>query len=112
MGAPSNAGAKPGCIVAVVRIANVKTRELLRLLRRMGLVQDNRDHANFYHTWLNLRTKVSHGDGEVGAGLMGDIAIKQLKMNSADEFRAALGGNTPAAISTPTRRGTASPWTE
>ena len=79
----------------MVRIANVKTRELLRLLRRMGFIQDNRDHAKFYHLWLNVRTKVSHGDGEVGAGLMGDIAIKQLKFNSADEFRAALRGNIP-----------------
>ena len=26
---------------------------------------------------------------------MGDIAIKQIKMNSADEFRAALAGNIP-----------------
>jgi hypothetical protein len=48
----------------------------------MGFVQDNRDHANFRHLWLNLSTKVSQGDGEIGAGLMGDIAIKQLKMNS------------------------------
>lgn len=38
---------------------------------------------------------VSHGDKEVGAALMGDIAIKQLKMNSADEFRAALRGDIP-----------------
>ena len=26
---------------------------------------------------------------------MGNIAIKQMKMNSADEFRAALRGNIP-----------------
>jgi hypothetical protein len=61
----------------------------------MGFVQDNRDHANFRHLWLNLSTKVSQGDGEIGAGLMGDIAIKQLKMNSADEFRAAMRGDIP-----------------
>ena len=79
----------------MVRIANVKTRELLRLLRRMGFEQDNRDHIYFDHRWLRIRVKVSHGDKDIGAGLMGDIAIKQLKMNSADEFRAALRGNIP-----------------
>ena len=79
----------------MVRIANVKTRELLRLLRRMGFIQDNRDHAYFNHRWLRLRVKVSHGDKEVGSSLMGDIVTKQLKMNSADEFRAALRGNIP-----------------
>jgi len=42
-----------------------------------------------------LWTQVSHGDREIGAGLMGDIAIKQMKMNSADEFRAALRGDIP-----------------
>ena len=38
---------------------------------------------------------VSHGDRDIGAALMGDIAIKQLKMNNADEFRAALRGDIP-----------------
>lgn len=79
----------------MVRIANVKTRQLLRLLRRMGFTQSNRDHAYFIHAWLHLRTKVSHGDKEVDADLMGEIAIVQLKMNSAEEFRAALRGNIP-----------------
>ena len=79
----------------MVRIANVKTRQLLRLLRRMDFTQSNRDHAYFIHAWLNLRTKVSHGDKEVDADLMGEIAIVQLKMNSAEEFRAALRGNIP-----------------
>ena len=68
---------------------------MLRLLRRMGFVQTNRDHVFFIHAWLNLRTKVSHGDKEVDADLMGEIAIVQLKMNSADEFRAALRGDIP-----------------
>ena len=77
----------------VPRIANVKTRELIRLLRRMRFIQSNRDHVYFYHEWLNLSTMVSHGDRNVGAALMGDIAIKQLKFNSADEFRAALRGD-------------------
>ena len=77
------------------KIANVKTRELLRLLHRMGFSHDNRDHAYFYHGWLGLWTKVSHGDKEVNAFLMGKIAIDDLKMNSADEFRAALRGNIP-----------------
>ena len=79
----------------MVRIANIKTRQLLRLLRRMGFTQSNRDHAYFIHAWLNLRTKVSHGDKEVDADLMGEIAIVQLKMNNADEFRAALRGDIP-----------------
>ena len=79
----------------MVRIANVKTRQLLRLLRRMGFTQSNRDHAYFIHAWLNLRTKVSHGDKEVDADLMGEIAIVQLKMNSAEEFRRALRGDIP-----------------
>ena len=79
----------------MVRIANVKTRDLLRLLRRMRFTLDNRDHAYFYHEWLKLSVMVSHGDKDIGATLMGDIAIKQLKMNSADEFRAALRGNIP-----------------
>ena len=84
----------------MVRIANVKTRELIRLLRRMRFVQDNRDHTYFYHEWLmssgsRLWTMVSHGDKDIGAALMGDIAIKQMKMNSAEEFRAAMRGNIP-----------------
>ena len=79
----------------MARIVNVEARELLRLLRRMGFYQSNRDHAYFYHAWLNLRTKVSHGDKEINAVLMGKIAIEDLKMNSADEFRAALRGNIP-----------------
>ena len=68
---------------------------MLRLLRRMGFIQDNRDHIYFNHLWLLLRVKVSHGDKEVGPALMGDIVIKQLKMNSAEEFRAALRGDIP-----------------
>ena len=77
------------------RIANVKTRELLRLLRRMRFTRHNGDHVYFYHEWLKLYVMVSHGDKDIGATLMGDIAIKQLKMNSADEFRAALRGDIP-----------------
>ena len=61
----------------------------------MGFTQSNRDHAYFVHAWLNLRTKVSHGEKELDADLMGEIAIVQLKMNSADEFRAALRGDIP-----------------
>ena len=77
------------------RIANVRTRQLLRLLRRMQFVQDNRDHACFYHEWLRVSTRVSHGDKEINALLMGKIAIDDLKMNSAEEFRAALRGEIP-----------------
>ena len=43
------------------RIANIQTRELIRLLRRMRFRQDNRDHSYFYHEWLRLSTRVSHG---------------------------------------------------
>ena len=77
------------------RIANVKARELIRLLRRMRFTQHNRDHVYFYHEWLNISAMVSHGDKEIDADLMGNIAIKQMKMNSADEFCAALRGNIP-----------------
>ena len=77
------------------RIANVKARELIRLLRRMRFIQSNRDHVYFHHEWLNLSTMISHGDRTVGAALMGDIAIKQLKFSSAEEFRAALRGDIP-----------------
>ena len=76
-------------------IANIKTRELIRLLRRMRFVQDNRSHTVFLHEWLNLRAMVSHGDKDVPAVLMGRIVMGQLKMNSVAEFRAALRGNIP-----------------
>ena len=81
--------------LAIARIANIRPRELLKLLRRMGFIQSNRDHVFFVHSWLNLRTKVSHGDREIDALLMGKIAIDDLKFNGADEFRAALRGNIP-----------------
>lgn len=67
----------------------------------MRFVQDNRDHTYFHHEWLvmssgtRLWTMVSLGDKDIGATLMGDIAIKQLKMNNAEEFRAALRGDIP-----------------
>ena len=77
------------------RIANVSTRELLRLLRRMRFSRHNRHHAYFYHEWLLITTHISHGDKEINALLMGKIAIDDLKMNSADEFRAALHGDIP-----------------
>ena len=44
---------------------------------------------------MNLRTKISHRDKDVNALLMGKIAIDDLKMNSAEEFRAALRGDIP-----------------
>ena len=77
------------------RIANVSSRDLIRLPRRMRFERYDRDHIYFYHEWLNLWTKLSHGDREVNPALMGRIAIKQLKMNSAEEFRAALRGDIP-----------------
>ena len=77
------------------RIANVSTREILRLLRRMRFFRHNRHHAYFYHQWLPITTHISHGDTEINALLMGKIAIDDLKMNSAEEFRAALRGDIP-----------------
>ncbi len=77
------------------RIANVRTRDLIRLLHRMRFVRNNQDHARFRHEWLPLWTKVSHGDKEIRPALMGDIVTKQLKMNSVAEFRAAMSGNIP-----------------
>ena len=67
----------------------------MRLLRRMRFSQYNRHHIFFYHEWLELWTKISHGDKEINATLMGKIAIDDLKFNSADEFRAALRGEIP-----------------
>ena len=95
MGAASGALPKFSARVTMPRIANVRPRDLIRLLRRMRFERDDRDHINFCHEWLNLRTKVSHGDKEIDADLMARIAIRQLKMNSAEEFRAALAGNIP-----------------
>ena len=95
MGPPGRTGFGSDDHLAMPRIANVRTRELLRLLRRMRFVQDNRDHACFYHQWLRVSTRVSHGDKEINALLMGKIAIGDLKMNSAEEFRAALRGDIP-----------------
>ena len=77
------------------RIANVSSRELLRLLRRMRFVRSNSHHIYFRHEWLGISTHVSHGDKEIDPLVMGKIAIDDLKMNSADEFRAALRGNIP-----------------
>ena len=94
------------------RIANVKARDLIRLLHRMNFERYDRDHIYFYHEWLNLWTKISHGDKDIDAALMGRIAIRQLKMNSADEFRAALRGDIPsrAVTLTPTHPGTDNLW--
>ena len=61
----------------------------------MRFDRDDRDHFYFYHEWLNLWTKISHGDKDVDPALMGRIAIRQLKMNGAEEFRVALRGDIP-----------------
>ena len=50
------------------------------------------------------------GYKEIAPSVMGKIAIDDLKMNSADEFRPALRGDIPRRYLDPTRRGTASPW--
>ena len=56
------------------KIANVRPRDLIRLLHRMRFDREDRDHANFCHEWLNLWTKISHGDKEIDADLMGRIS--------------------------------------
>lgn len=77
------------------RIANVKARDLIRLLNRMRFERYDRNHIYFYYEWLNLWTKISHGDKDIDAALMGRIALIQLKMNSVEEFRRALRGDIP-----------------
>lgn len=58
-------------------------------------MQDNRHHVYFRHEWLRITIHISHSDKEIGALLMGKIAIDDLKFNSAEEFRTALRGNIP-----------------
>ena len=95
MDSAGGASPKSSDRLAMPRIANVKARDLIRLLMRMRFERYDRDHIYFYHEWLNLWTKISHGDKDIDAALMGRIAIRQLKMNNADEFRAALRGSIP-----------------
>ena len=87
------------------RIANVSTRELLRLLRRMRFVRHNSHHIYFHHEWLGVSTHISHGSRDIAPLLMGKIAIDDLKMNSAEEFRAALRGDIPRRYLDPS-----APW--
>ena len=69
------------------RIANVSTRELLRLLRRMRFVRSNSHHILFPPRMAGYK--------EIAPSVMGKIAIDDLKMNSADEFRPAARRDIP-----------------
>ncbi len=82
------------------RYANVRTRALRRLLIRMGFIEiAHNDHWRYRHDGLGLYTKVSFGDKEVGAIVMGNI-ISQLQM-IVDEFRAAMNGDIPERFTNP-----------
>ena len=82
------------------RYANVRTRALRRLLIRMGFIEiAHNDHWRYRHDGLGLYTKVSLGDKEVGAIVMGNI-ISQLQM-IVDEFRAAMNGDIPERFTNP-----------
>lgn len=82
------------------RYANVRTRALRRLLARMGFIEtSHNDHWRYRHDGLGLRTRVSFGDKEVGALVMGKV-IGQLGM-TVDEFREAMNGNIPERFTNP-----------
>lgn len=82
------------------RYANVRTRALRRLLIRMGFIEiAHNDHWCYRHDGLGLYTKVSFGDKEVGAIVMGNI-ISQLQM-TVDEFRAAMNEDIPERFTNP-----------
>ena len=73
------------------RYANVRTRALRRLLRRMGFVEIARnDHWRYRHSGLGLYTKISFGNNEIEAPTMGEIITKQLRM-TVDEFPRSYG---------------------
>ena len=81
--------------------ANVRPRALRRLLSRMGLVETaHNDHWRYRHLGLGLYTKVSFGNNEIDAQIMGDIITKQLRM-TVDEFREAMNGNIPERFTNP-----------
>ena len=83
------------------RYANVRPRELRRLLARMGFVEiAHNDHWRYRHPGLGLRTKVSFGNQEIRAALMGEIITTQLGM-TVNEFREAMNGNIPERFTNP-----------
>lgn len=83
------------------RYANVRPRELRRLLLRMGFIETaHNDHWRYRHVGLDLRTKVSFGNHEIKARYMGGIIAKQLGM-TVDEFREAMNGNIPERFTNP-----------
>ena len=83
------------------RYANVRPRALRRLLRRMGFVKTARnDHWRYRHSGLGLYTKISFGNNEIDAPMMGEIITQQLRM-TVDEFREAMNGNIPERFTNP-----------
>ena len=83
------------------RYANVRTRALRRLLTRMGFVETaSNDHWRYRHPGLDLHTRVSFGNKEIRAELMGTIITQQLQMTVA-EFRAAMNGDIPERFTNP-----------
>ena len=83
------------------RYANVRARALRRLLARMGFVETaHNDHWRYRHPGLGLNTKVSFGNQEIGALLMGEIITTQIQM-TVDEFREAMNGNIPERFTNP-----------
>lgn len=83
------------------RYANVHPRALRRLLLRMGFIETARnDHWRYLHPGLKLRTRVSFGNNEIKADVMGTIITGQLQM-TVDEFRAAMNGNIPERFTNP-----------
>ena len=80
------------------RYANVRARELRRLLVRMGFVETaHNEHWRYRHSGLGLHTKVSFGNHEIRARFMGEIITKQLRI-TVDEFREAMNGNIPERV--------------
>ena len=85
----------------MTRYANVRRRQLRNLLLRMGFVETARnDHWRYRHPGLGLRVRVSFGNREISASLMGDIITDQMRMTVA-EFRAAMNGDIPERFTNP-----------
>ena len=83
------------------RYANMRARELRRLLVRMGFIEAaHNDHWRYRHLGLGLHTKVSFGNREIKPHVMGKIITKQLRM-TVDEFRDAMNGNIPERFTNP-----------
>ena len=67
----------------------------------MGFIETaHNDHWRYRHLGLGLYTKVSFGNNEIDAQIMGDIITRQLRM-TVDEFREAMNGNIPERFTNP-----------